>query len=191
MYRSFSLLLGFLCSEVQAARLLRLRSRLDPNPEPSCGEGAEEASGMVQELILTLQALGLPRPTRGTPACQLLRDLDAKVARVPSTPGPPHLPRRGRAPSPKEAPGGVPPPLMFFISRIVTAILGSMAGVLRVIGNWGSRRSRSDFSEVNSSFLLLPSDLRAAAFPAPRVPAAPPQPPTGRTQMGKVVYGCK
>lgn len=58
-------LLRFLCSEVQAARLLRLRSRLDPNPEPSCGEEAEEGSGMVQELILTLQALGLPRPTRG------------------------------------------------------------------------------------------------------------------------------
>lgn len=68
---------------------------------------------MVQELMLTLQALGLPRPTRGTPACQLLRDLHAKVARVPSTPGPPHFPRRGRAPSPKEAPGGVPPALMF------------------------------------------------------------------------------
>uniref|UniRef100_A0AC11BYZ0 Family with sequence similarity 98 member C n=1 Tax=Ovis aries TaxID=9940 RepID=A0AC11BYZ0_SHEEP len=71
-------LLRFLCSEVQAARLLRLRSRLDPNPEPSCGEGAEAGSGMVQELILTLQALGLPRPTPGTPACQLLRDLHAK-----------------------------------------------------------------------------------------------------------------
>ncbi|XP_055410308.1 protein FAM98C isoform X3 [Bubalus kerabau] len=80
-------LLRFLCSEVQAARLLRLRSRLDPNPEPSCGEGAEEASGMVQELILTLQALGLPRPTRGTPACQLLRDLDAKISELlPSLP---------------------------------------------------------------------------------------------------------
>lgn len=190
MYCSFSLLLGFLCSEVQAARLLRLRSRLDPNPEPSCREEAEEGSGMVQELILTLQALGLPRPTRGTPACQLLQDLHAKVARIPSTPGPPHLPRRGRAPSPRGSRRSATASDVF-ISRIVTAILGSMAGVLRVIGNWGSRRSLSDFSEVNSSFLLLPSDLRAAAFPAPRVPAAPPQPPTGRTQMGKVVYGCK
>ncbi|XP_017917829.1 PREDICTED: protein FAM98C isoform X3 [Capra hircus] len=80
-------LLRFLCSEVQAARLLRLRSRLDPNPEPSCGEGAEAGSGMVQELILTLQALGLPRPTRGTPACQLLRDLHAKISELlPSLP---------------------------------------------------------------------------------------------------------
>ncbi|XP_010847496.1 PREDICTED: protein FAM98C isoform X2 [Bison bison bison] len=80
-------LLRFLCSEVQAARLLRLRSRLDPNPEPSCGEEAEEGSGMVQELILTLQALGLPRPTRGTPACQLLQDLHAKIsALLPSLP---------------------------------------------------------------------------------------------------------
>lgn len=42
---------------------------------------------MVQELILTLQALGLPRPTRGTPACQLLQDLHAKIsALLPSLP---------------------------------------------------------------------------------------------------------
>ena len=46
----------------------------------------------------------------------------------------------------------------------MTAILGSMAGVLRVIGNWDSLRSLSDFFEVNSIFLfsdqiseLLPS----------------------------------
>ncbi|KAF4010983.1 hypothetical protein G4228_002287 [Cervus hanglu yarkandensis] len=80
-------LLRFLCSEVQATRLLRLRSRLDPNPEPFCGEGAKEGPDMVQELILTLQALGLPRPTRGTLACQLLRDLHAKISELlPSLP---------------------------------------------------------------------------------------------------------
>nr|XP_031314500.1 protein FAM98C isoform X6 [Camelus dromedarius] len=79
-------LLRFLCSELQAARLLRLRlhPRLDPSPEPSGGEGgekgAEEGAGMVQELVLTLQALGLSRPTPGTLASQLLRELHAKEA---------------------------------------------------------------------------------------------------------------
>ncbi|XP_057568616.1 protein FAM98C isoform X2 [Hippopotamus amphibius kiboko] len=78
---------GFLCSEVQAAGLLRLHSHLDPSPEPSGGEGAEEGSGMVQELVLILQALGLPRPTPGTPASQLLRDLHAKISELlPSLP---------------------------------------------------------------------------------------------------------
>uniref|UniRef100_A0A8C0E450 Family with sequence similarity 98 member C n=1 Tax=Balaenoptera musculus TaxID=9771 RepID=A0A8C0E450_BALMU len=73
-------LLRFLCSEVQAARLLRLQSRLDPSPEQSGVEGAEEGSGLVQEMVLTLQALGLPRPMPGTPASRLLRDLHAKEA---------------------------------------------------------------------------------------------------------------
>ena len=48
--------------------------------------------------------------------------------------------------------------------RTVTAILGSMAGVLRVVGNWGPRRSLSDLCPVNpASFFshqiaeLLPS----------------------------------
>ncbi|TEA42731.1 hypothetical protein DBR06_SOUSAS1610254 [Sousa chinensis] len=80
-------LLRFLCSEVQAARLLRLQSRLDPSPEQSGVEGAEEGSGLVQEMVLTLQALGLPRPMPGTPASQLLRDLHAKIAELlPSLP---------------------------------------------------------------------------------------------------------
>ncbi|KAB1273923.1 Protein FAM98C [Camelus dromedarius] len=84
---------GFLCSELQAARLLRLRlhPRLDPSPEPSGGEGgekgAEEGAGMVQELVLTLQALGLSRPTPGTLASQLLRELHAKISELlPSLP---------------------------------------------------------------------------------------------------------
>ncbi|XP_023988408.1 protein FAM98C isoform X3 [Physeter macrocephalus] len=78
---------GFLCSEVQAARLLLLQSRLDPSPEQSGVEGAEEGSGLVQEMVLTLQALGLPRPMPGTPASQLLRDLHAKIAELlPSLP---------------------------------------------------------------------------------------------------------
>lgn len=34
---------------------------------------------MVQELVLTLQALGLPRPTLGTLASSLLRDIHDKV----------------------------------------------------------------------------------------------------------------
>uniref|UniRef100_A0A8C3VLP5 Family with sequence similarity 98 member C n=1 Tax=Catagonus wagneri TaxID=51154 RepID=A0A8C3VLP5_9CETA len=79
-------LLRFLCSELQAARLLRLHPKLDPSLEPSggewAGEAAEEEAGMVQELVLTLQALGLPRPPRGTPASQLLRELHAKEALV-------------------------------------------------------------------------------------------------------------
>ncbi|XP_032470680.1 protein FAM98C isoform X1 [Phocoena sinus] len=80
-------LLRFLCSEVQAARLLRLQSRLDPSPEQSGVEGAEEGSGPVQEMVLTLQALGLPRPMPGTPASQLLRDLHAKIVELlPSLP---------------------------------------------------------------------------------------------------------
>ncbi|XP_027946411.1 protein FAM98C isoform X3 [Eumetopias jubatus] len=69
---------GFLCSELQAARLLRLYPRLDPSPAPPCGEGEEEGAGMVQELILTLQALGLPRPTPGTAASRLLWELHDK-----------------------------------------------------------------------------------------------------------------
>ncbi|XP_031314498.2 protein FAM98C isoform X4 [Camelus dromedarius] len=86
-------LLRFLCSELQAARLLRLHlhPRLDPSPEPSGGEGgekgAEEGAGMVQELVLTLQALGLSRPTPGTLASQLLRELHAKISELlPSLP---------------------------------------------------------------------------------------------------------
>ncbi|XP_011370577.1 protein FAM98C isoform X2 [Pteropus vampyrus] len=73
-------LLRFLCTELQAARLLLLHPQLDPSPAapPPGGEGAEEGAGMVQELVLTLQALGLPRPPRATLASQLLRELHAK-----------------------------------------------------------------------------------------------------------------
>ncbi|XP_027474045.1 protein FAM98C isoform X4 [Zalophus californianus] len=78
---------GFLCSELQAARLLRLYPRLDPSPAPPCGEGEEEGAGMVQELILTLQALGLPRPTPGTAASRLLWELHDKISELlPSLP---------------------------------------------------------------------------------------------------------
>ncbi|XP_034528713.1 protein FAM98C isoform X2 [Ailuropoda melanoleuca] len=80
-------LLRFLCSELQAARLLRLYPRLDPSPAPLCGEGAEEGAGMVQELVLTLQALGLPRPTPGTAASRLLWQLHDKISELlPSLP---------------------------------------------------------------------------------------------------------
>ncbi|XP_012512549.1 PREDICTED: protein FAM98C [Propithecus coquereli] len=80
-------LLRFLCSELQAARLLRLYPSLDPSPVSSPGEGAEEKAGMVQELSLTLQALGLPRPTPGTPASRLLQELHAKISELlPSLP---------------------------------------------------------------------------------------------------------
>ncbi|EAW56791.1 family with sequence similarity 98, member C, isoform CRA_b [Homo sapiens] len=42
---------------------------------------------MVQELDLTLQALGLPRPAPGTPASQLLQELHAKISELqPSLP---------------------------------------------------------------------------------------------------------
>ncbi|XP_054566619.1 protein FAM98C isoform X3 [Eptesicus fuscus] len=82
-------LLRFLCTELQAARLLRLHHRLDPPPAvpASHGEGAEEGDGMVRELILTLQALGLLRPTLGTLASRLLWELHAKVSELlPSLP---------------------------------------------------------------------------------------------------------
>ncbi|XP_045845198.1 protein FAM98C isoform X1 [Meles meles] len=76
-------LLRFLCSELQAARLLSLYRRLDPSPAPPCGEGAEE----VQELVLTLRALGLPRPTPGTAASRLLWELHDKISELlPSLP---------------------------------------------------------------------------------------------------------
>ncbi|XP_045702844.1 protein FAM98C isoform X4 [Phyllostomus hastatus] len=82
-------LLRFLCTELQASRLLCLRPRRDPSPTepPPSGEGIEEEAGMVQELILTLQALGLPRPMLGTFASRLLRDIHAKVLELlPSLP---------------------------------------------------------------------------------------------------------
>ncbi|XP_039710923.1 protein FAM98C isoform X7 [Pteropus medius] len=82
-------LLRFLCTELQAARLLLLLPQLDPSPAapPPGGEGAEEGAGMVQELVLTLQALGLPRPPLATPASQLLRELHAKISELlPSLP---------------------------------------------------------------------------------------------------------
>ncbi|XP_040832307.1 protein FAM98C [Ochotona curzoniae] len=80
-------LLRFLCSELQAARLLCLRPQQDANPAESSGEGAAEGDGPVHELVLSLQALGLPRPTRGTPASQLLRELHAKISELlPSLP---------------------------------------------------------------------------------------------------------
>lgn len=79
--RNLLLFLGFLCSELQAARLLHLRLQQDPSPVPSFGEGTKEGNGVVQELMLTLQALGLPRPLRGTLASQLLREFHDKVER--------------------------------------------------------------------------------------------------------------
>ncbi|XP_054444877.1 protein FAM98C [Pteronotus mesoamericanus] len=77
-------LLRFLCTELQAARLLRLHPRTDPSPAepPPGGEGAAEGAGMVQELVLILQALGLPRPTLGTLASGLLRELHTKVSEL-------------------------------------------------------------------------------------------------------------
>lgn len=80
-------LLRFLCSELQAARLLHLRLQRDSSPVPSFGEGTKKANGVVQELTLTLQALGLPRPLRGTLASQLLREFHDKISELlPSLP---------------------------------------------------------------------------------------------------------
>ncbi|XP_014651568.1 PREDICTED: protein FAM98C [Ceratotherium simum simum] len=101
LHRSVSLLLGFLCSELQAARLLRLHPWLDPRPAPPGGQGTE-GGAMVQELVLALQALGLPRPAPGTPASRLLRELHAKVSELL-----PSLPRGSLQPllsSPLDAP---------------------------------------------------------------------------------------
>ncbi|KFO29608.1 Protein FAM98C, partial [Fukomys damarensis] len=79
--------LGFLCSELQAARLLRLQPSLGCSPVLRLVKGTKEGADMVQELVLTLQALGLPRPLLGTPASQLLRELHAKISELlPSLP---------------------------------------------------------------------------------------------------------
>ncbi|KAM7339978.1 hypothetical protein ACRRTK_000593 [Alexandromys fortis] len=75
-------LLRFLCSELQAARLLHLRPQLHARPVQSFGEGTKEGNGVVQELMLTLQALGLPRPVRGTLASQLLREFHEKISEL-------------------------------------------------------------------------------------------------------------
>lgn len=80
-------LLRFLCSELQAARLLRLQPSLGCSPVLRLVKGTKEGADMVQELVLTLQALGLPRPLLGTPASQLLRELHAKISELlPSLP---------------------------------------------------------------------------------------------------------
>ncbi|XP_027797210.2 protein FAM98C isoform X1 [Marmota flaviventris] len=80
-------LLRFLCSELQAARLLCLRPLLDSSSVTPLGDGAEEEAGTVQELVLILQALGLPRPMPGTQASQILRELHAKISELlPSLP---------------------------------------------------------------------------------------------------------
>ncbi|KAK2500250.1 hypothetical protein MC885_017253 [Smutsia gigantea] len=73
---------SFLCSELQAARLLRLHPRRNPRPVLPGWEGAEKGAGVVWELVLTLQALGLPRPTEGTLASQLLWELHAKISEL-------------------------------------------------------------------------------------------------------------
>ncbi|KAK7803697.1 hypothetical protein U0070_014068 [Myodes glareolus] len=75
-------LLRFLCSELQAARLLHLRLQLHARPVQSFGEGTKEGNGVVQELMLTLQALGLPIPVRGTLASQLLREFHEKISEL-------------------------------------------------------------------------------------------------------------
>ncbi|XP_042524115.1 protein FAM98C isoform X2 [Dipodomys spectabilis] len=72
-------LLRFLCSELQAARLLCLQSSQDLSCVPPLREGTE-GTGVVQELLLTLQALGMPKPMPRTPASQLLREIHAKEA---------------------------------------------------------------------------------------------------------------
>ncbi|XP_062032643.1 protein FAM98C [Lepus europaeus] len=80
-------LLRFLCSELQAARLLRLRRQRDSRPVLALGEESQEGGGPAHELVLTLRALGLPRPARGTPASQLLQELHAKISELlPSLP---------------------------------------------------------------------------------------------------------
>ncbi|XP_043850279.1 protein FAM98C isoform X2 [Dromiciops gliroides] len=77
-------LLRFLCSELQAARLLSLRSP----PDSSHAEAREKAQG---ELALILQALGMPQPEPGTPASQVLREVHSKISDLlPSLP-PGHL----------------------------------------------------------------------------------------------------
>ncbi|KAM4825662.1 protein FAM98C [Thomomys bottae] len=79
-------LLSFLCAEIQAARLLCLQSRRDLSPVPPLRQGTEGAD-MVQELLLTRQALGLPKPMPRTPASQLLQEIHAKISELlPSVP---------------------------------------------------------------------------------------------------------
>lgn len=69
---------------------------------------------MVHELILTLQAVGLPRPTLATPASRLLRELHAKVeseSPLCALATPPSL--NGERPLSKSGSGGVPQPYCF------------------------------------------------------------------------------
>jgi hypothetical protein len=66
---------------------LCLKPHLDTRHVLPLKEGAEEETGMVQELVLTLQALGLPTPAPGTPASQLLQELHTKISELlPSLP---------------------------------------------------------------------------------------------------------
>ncbi|XP_044523322.1 protein FAM98C [Gracilinanus agilis] len=81
-------LLRFLCSELQAARLLSLRNPPAPSRAKVQERDLEEIEG---ELALILQALGMPQPEPGTPASQLLREVQAKISDLlPSLP-PGHL----------------------------------------------------------------------------------------------------
>ncbi|KAM6222856.1 protein FAM98C [Rhynchocyon petersi] len=75
-------LLRFLCSELQAARLLLLKHPPNSSLAQPPGDRTKGGDGMVQELILTLQAVGLPRPPPGTPASQLLQELHLKISEL-------------------------------------------------------------------------------------------------------------
>ncbi|XP_060041839.1 protein FAM98C isoform X1 [Erinaceus europaeus] len=130
-------LLRFLCSELQAARLLHLRPQLHPSPVlPAAGEGAEEEAGIVQELVLTLQALEFPRPEARTQASQLLRELHTKISELlPSLP-----------------PGSLKPLLCHPLDAPRWEVLESLAQSLR------------DQYRCRRSLLLKRLDLTTSAF---------------------------
>ncbi|XP_069500466.1 protein FAM98A-like isoform X2 [Ambystoma mexicanum] len=69
------LLLAFLCSELQAARLLS--SRQDPQPKPS----EEYDDDFCDELLLIRAALGMPLAL-DTPVLQQLLEVEAKITEV-------------------------------------------------------------------------------------------------------------
>ncbi|CAM4618576.1 unnamed protein product [Lepidochelys kempii] len=81
--RSCLQLLGFLSSELQAARLLSWKRP----PSPQQGEGADAAR---RELRLISQALGRPEPAPTCPVPQLLEDIKSKVAEALSALPPGH-----------------------------------------------------------------------------------------------------
>ncbi|XP_038623590.1 uncharacterized protein LOC119946211 [Tachyglossus aculeatus] len=79
-------LLRFLCSEVQAARLLRRKT-----PRVRSQEEGERLWKTREELTLICEALGMPSPQPGTAPSQLFQELLAKISELLPLLPPGHL----------------------------------------------------------------------------------------------------